>query len=243
MYKTLKMLQLQFILIVAIVLLFAGHIYAQETTSTKSQPSPTLKDEREIKLLKEKIATKVAELQKNSRKVIAGEIVKKETDALDLKTSSGEVYKLTFDEILTKVYSVESGVKKNHSFSDLKKGDFIISYGSIIENMITPTLIYFDQEYIVGSGRITEVNKDDFSLKVFTTDKNEYTLDIETFTKQQSYDIATLGFSPLGFSKLKEGDTIHFVGKRPSDKKSVRFPASRILMIPQESFVKKKTIN
>jgi hypothetical protein len=42
-----------------------------------------------------------------------------------------------------------------------------------------------------------------------------------------------------GFSKIKEADVIHFVVKKSSEEKEKnRYPTSKILIIPQEYFVK-----
>jgi hypothetical protein len=92
--------------------------------------------------------------------------------------------------------------------------------------------------YAVLSGKITDINKDDFSIKVSTTDKDTYTLDIENSTNQTLMDIKTLELDKIGFSKLKEGDTIHFVIKKTGTEKEKRFTAIKLVIIPQEYFQK-----
>jgi hypothetical protein len=42
-----------------------------------------------------------------------------------------------------------------------------------------------------------------------------------------------------GFSKIKEGDTVHFVVKKTGEEKELnRYSAQKILVIPQEFFIK-----
>lgn len=89
------------------------------------------------------------------------------------------------------------------------------------------------------SGKITEVNKDDYYIKVITSTKDTITLDIENATSMTMMDIKSLEAAKVGFSKLKEGDTIHFTVKRTGDEKEQnRYSAERLLIIPQEYFLK-----
>ena len=57
-------------------------------------------------------------------------------------------------------------------------------------------------------------------------------------TTQQLMDIKTLELSKVGFSKYKEGDTIHFVFKKIAGAKENRYTALKVVIIPQEYFQK-----
>lgn len=208
-----------------------------QTNSPVSSPSSTIIDEN-VKALKDKIATKVAELQKQNKKVVAGLILKKEKDSMELK-SEENIYKVAVDDTLTKIYSIVNNSQKEMKFEDLVKNDFVIVAGASVENSVNANYIYKDQLYIVGSGKITEVNKNDYSIKMITTEKDEYILDFESTTKQLILDIKTLNIDSAGFSKIREGDIIHFVFKKPVEEKLTRAFALRTLIIPQEYFVKK----
>jgi hypothetical protein len=116
--------------------------------------------------------------------------------------------------------------------------DYIIISGPPLENSITANNIYRDIEYIVSSGKVTEVSSADFTVKVITVDKDNYTLNIENSTKQQLLDIKTNTLSPTGFSKIKIGDTIHFVAKKPADIQKLEVSTDKIIIIPQEYFMK-----
>jgi hypothetical protein len=202
-----------------------------------SSPTDGISDDN-IKSLKDKIATKVAELRQQNKKIVTGVVNKKEQEVIELK-SDEKIFKVTTDDVLTKIYSLDNNSLKEIKIEDLKKDDFIIVLGPLIEDSISANYIYKDQPYVVGSGKVTEVNNSDYSLKIITQEKDEYILDIELSTKQQILDIKTLKTNPSGFSKIKEGDSIHFVFKKPKEEKFTRVSALRILIIPQEYFVMK----
>jgi hypothetical protein len=240
---------ISFVLVILIFLMTQDYyISAQKNTSTEkltistatlkiSSPSSTIINE-EVKVLKDKIATKVAELQKQNKRVITGLIIKKYNNFIELKSES-QTYKVTIDDILTKIYSVIDNTQKEIKFENLTNGDFVIVSGPLIENSINANYICKDQQYITASGKITEINKNDYSFKIINPEKDEFTLDIESYTKQQIMDIKTLKITPAGFSKIKEGDTIHFVAKKPSVEKFSRLSGIRTLIIPQEYFIVK----
>jgi len=211
-------------------------VRAQATTSSPTSTPSAIIDEN-IKALKDKIATKVAELQKQNKKVITGLIAAIGKDSLELR-SKENTYKIAVDDTLTKIYSITDGWQKEIKLEDLLKDDFVIVLGVLLENSVNANYIYKDQAYVVSSGKVSEVNKDDYSIKIITTDKNEYTLDFESTTKQLILDPKTLSINRAGFSKIKEGDIIHFVFKKPKEEKFTRVLALRTLLIPQEYFAK-----
>ncbi|EKE14390.1 MAG: hypothetical protein ACD_12C00530G0001 [uncultured bacterium] len=106
------------------------------------------------------------------------------------------------------------------------------------DNIITANVVLIDENFLVDSGKITEINKESYNIKVLTSDKNTYSLDIETGTKQYMVNIKTLLRETIGFSKLKEGDTVHFVVKKTGKEKNNNYSAVKILIIPQEYFIK-----
>ena len=213
-----------------------GQAASPSAAMTKdASPSASI-TQTEIQDLKEKIATKVAELRKKNQKAIAGTITSIKDKSIMIKNDDAD-YEVKVDEALTKVYSIGT-TKKEIKSTDLEKGAYIIATGPILDKVIDANYIYEDVEFTVLSGKITEINKDDFSIKVLTTDKDNYTLDIENTTTQQLMDIKTLALDKVGFSKLKEGDTIHFVIKKTETEKENRYTANKIVIVPQEYFQK-----
>ena len=109
----------------------------------------------------------------------------------------------------------------------------------MINNTITANYIYQDEEYIVKSGKVTEINKTDYFIKVLSLEKDNYTLDFETYSQTEMLNVKTYEIEKTGFSKIKETDVVHFVLKKASGGREVnRYSIIKILVIPQEYFVK-----
>jgi len=220
-------------------------IYAQTvSTASPTVVNPTKSQEDlEIQSLKEKVATKVAELRGKNNKAVSGTvqelITPEKLTKLKVKTWRNEDFEVKIDPDLTKFYQIAGGLKKEIKSNMIKKNTYIIATGVIKDKEIEANFVYLDELFFVASGKVTEVNRPEFFLRVITADKENYTLDIETFTKQQMLNIKTLSAENVGFSKIKEGDTIHFVLKKISQPiEPNRFAAQKILIIPQEYFIK-----
>lgn len=209
------------------------------TVTVKPTTATSSAETKEIKDLKDKIATKVAELQKKDQKAIAGSVLSNKDGLVMLKANDDAEYEVKIDDTLTKIYQISGAQKKEVKFSDVKKDSYIIVTGPLIDKTVTANFIYLDEQFIVGAGKITEVNSDDFYFKVTTTEKDNYTLDIETTTTTQMLNIKTLTPEKIGFSKIKEGDTVHFVVREAGQKEEPnRYSAFKILIVPQEYFMK-----
>src|SRR3990167_2003849 len=216
-------------------------IYAQTGTATPSakvtpaeSPSPVATSSVEI--FKEKIAQKVAELSRDTKKALAGYVTKIEKDILEVTTHEGKSVKVIIDDTLTKIYTAGGTEKKEQAITTIKKDAFVVAFGPIIEDSLNANYIYKTNEYIVGSGKLTSVDKTAYTIKVTTTANEEYTFDVETSTKQLILDTQTLKITTSGFSKYKEGDVIHFVAKKTVDTAQTRLPAASTLIIPQAYF-------
>lgn len=213
---------------------------AQTATVTVEPTTTAVKEQTdEIKDLKDKIATKVAELQKENQKAIAGLVLSNKDGVVSVKANDDAEYEVNIDDTLTKIYQITGAGKKEVKFSDVKKDSYIIVSGPLIDKTVTANFIYLDEQFLVKAGKITEANSDDYFIKVTTTEKDDYTLDIETTTTSQMLNIKTLVPEKIGFSKIKEGDTIHFVVRKTGqEEESNRYSASKILIVPQEYFMK-----
>lgn len=214
-----------------------------KTTTDSSETKEKISDldeqeEKEIEELKNRIETKVSETRKENNKAIAGIIEKKDKDSLTIKSSDDEEYNIIIDETLTKYFQINKDNKQEIDFENIEEGDYIIITGEVNDKEVLANFIYIDESYLVDSGNITETNNDDYYIKVLTTVKENYTLDIESYTKQLMLNLKSLEFEKMGFSKIKEGDTIHFVVKQSGQKQEDnRYSAVRILIIPQEYFM------
>src|SRR3989344_177171 len=219
-----------------------GNPIPEEITATRSS------EEKEIETLKEKIATKVAELRAKNLKAVSGTVenIDDRSKSINIRSENGEDIKINVDPDLTKYYQIGQNLKKEIAAEKVKTGAYILATGVISEKAVDANFIYLDEAYFVATGKITDVNSDDYYLNVITSDKENYILDIEKTTKQSMMNPKTLAIESVGFSKIKEGDTTHFVVKKialDADSQSEenaeatklnRFSAVRILIIQQE---------
>jgi len=216
--------------------LLASSIVFGQTPTQEASASPSVVVDKDIQQLKDKIANKVSEIRKQNR-AISGFVTSIDGNNMKLSTT-GEVNQVKFDDSLTKVFKVLGTTKKEIKKEDVEKNDYVIASGVVSDNIITANVILIDENFVADSGKITEINKEDYNIKVLTTDKSTYSLDIETTTKQYMVNIKTLLLEAIGFSKLKEGDTVHFVVKKSGTEKNNNYSATKILIIPQEYFIK-----
>ncbi len=230
-------------LFLVILFLINSQVLAQ-TTSTPAAETATRAADLEINKATqnfiEKLASSVAETRKNDNHIVAGIVTEIKDQEITLINNAADKYTVSFIEGgLTKIYQIVGGQKKELKKSNLAKDDYVLVSGLISDKSVTANVIYIDQQYLVESGKITEVNKTDYYIRVTTPEKDSYVVDVETYTKINTVDIKTLTVERSGFSKLKEGDTVHFIYQPPvSEKEKNRIAAQRILMIPQEYFMK-----
>lgn len=231
------------------ILLFASTLILTNLTGVMAQdeslsptvppasPSATTKEDKEVKELKDRLV-KAVETRMKDQKAFSGYAIVKDGN-ITFKDDDGTLMSVKVDDTLTKIYQVVGLSKKEIKADVIKNGSYIIITGPQVDKTVNANYIYVDEAFVVASGKITEVNKTDYYIKVMTPDKQEYTLDIENRTKQNMLNIKTLEIESTGFSKIKEGDTVHFSASKDDSKSSAqRFAAQKILVIPQEYFMK-----
>lgn len=229
-----------YLFVISLLLFNLSMVRAEVAISTPSGTTATssadTKESNDVKNIKEKLASIT---RKKDQRAMGG-FCKIKDSKVSLVDSEGVEYSVVIDESLTKVYQINGSSKKEIKSSDLKQDMYIVSTGPTVDKSISANVVLVDDAYVVQSGKITEINKTDFFIKVTAQDKEEYTLDIEAGTKQNMINPKTLEIEKIGFSKIKEGDVVHFAAKKDtSDKNSKnRFAAQKILVIPQEYFMK-----
>jgi len=191
-----------------------------------------------VQELKDKVAEKVEELKDQKKQAVSGVVQEMTDGAISILNSDSEKVEVEVDDTLTSFYEVVGSKIKEITLDDISKGEYIFITGPEIGETVTANAVYKDTQYLVMSGKITEVNKDDFTIKIVTVDKSNYVLDIEKRTDQNLLDIKTLETDSIGFSKIKEGDAIHVVVEGDPEKPDqTRFTAIKFLIIPNEYFL------
>lgn len=223
------------ILVLGLVVLSA-FVFSVNAQIKESTPSSQNKD---VQILKDKLASKVAELQKKEQKAVAGRVTDNKNKKISLTADDGKLFEIRLDDVITKIYNVSTGEKVEIKPGDIKKGDYIIASGPVSDKVVTANNVYKDEQFILGSGSITEVSQVESYLKVITPEKETLILDVVTGTKRFLADVKTLTEDVVALAKIKEGDTVHFVAKKTGkEQEKNRYSVTKILIIPQEYFHK-----
>lgn len=223
-------MKLKYILIYIFIFIFisSGIVIGQSANS----------ELEEIQNFKEKLASKVAELQKKEDKALSGFLILKKDKSLTIETTDKEQFSVELDDLLTKYFQVNVSVLKEITLDNFEVDDYIIITGPISGKVITANNVYKDENFTSGSGIVSDTGQGDFALKVVTLENETLTIDIETATKRKILNIKTLKLEDVGFSKIKTGDVLHFFYKKISNKDEKKYSATKILVIPQEYFSK-----
>jgi len=207
-------------------------VFSQTPTST---PSGSLSDE--VDKLKEKVAEKVEQL-KETEKAVSGVVTEIDKNEWVLTDADNKKISVSIDDTLTNFFDISGTKTTDLEQDDIDKGDYVFITGPEIGESITANAVYRDQKYMVISGKITNVTAEDFTINVLSVDKTDYVLDVESKTNQRMLNIKTLETEKIGFSKLKEGDSVHVVVKgNPENTSQTRYAALRLLVIPNEYFL------
>lgn len=201
----------------------------ENESPTFSQTQETINKLKQIEILKEKIATRVAQIRENEKGGVAGLIKKIAGNAITVSDRRGEK-SLTVSED-TVFYVLKKNIKTESALNKLLEGDSIAALGYYNETKdIFSTKYIFVQENISHFiGKITDIDKPNFTIGVKAKEGLQ-TVDIETYTKITNYTKGK-GSVKIGFSKFKLGDTVHVIGT-PNTNQSDRISALRILILP-----------
>lgn len=192
-------------------------VYAATPTPklTKTTPTPTQKVDvsqkldQQINELKEKIASRVSELNLVEKRGVIGIVSDISGSQITLKDVNNNVQFVDVDEI-TKFSSASN---KTFGLSDIKKGTRLSVLGlynkqstrilaRFVDTTVDPTFV---------SGTISDLDKTNFYITIITLDKKQVKIDVETSTKINSYTKAD-GVTRYGFSKLAIGDRVTAIG-------------------------------
>jgi len=203
-------------------------IYGQTTT-----PEPTVSSGEklidEINNLREKVASKVAELN----------LVEKRGSLITVTQVSGN--KITGSDLsdTTRIIDVDELTKfaspaaKSFGISDITIGTKISVIGLYNKQSKRVLARFVNTENLPTflTGVISEIDKVNFTVNVVSENKKVNIIDIESITKTSSYSEED-GIVKLGFSKLAIGDRIHVVGFDNIKEKN-RISATRVLVFPK----------
>lgn len=210
-------------------------VNAQIKTTTKAAPAASASADKagledklndQVNKLKDKIASRVSELNLVEKRGIIGTVTEISANKITVTDPDGNTRFIDVDEI-TKFTS--GSTQGTLDISDIKKGSEIAAIGlynkqskRLLARFIQLTV---DPFYVQGT--IASVDKKNFQMTLATVDQKQILVDIVTTTKILSFD-KDAGLTKAGFSSLQVGDRATVIGYH--DKKDpTLLVASRIM--------------
>ncbi len=196
-------------------------------------PSPTViatptNESKQLEDLKERLATKVAELRRSEKRAIFGTVKSTSLSSFIVETKTKDVKIELTDDI--KVAQMIKGKRTKLTIDDVAKDDVVTVFGDYDTtlDLLQAKAVYIQSTPPIRvNGQVAAVNKKEYTLDVISPDGQTYIIDIETDTKMLLWT-QNNGFAKLGFSKLTIGDTVQIVAL-PEPKQTTRVSAHRIL--------------
>lgn len=229
-----KKIILSFLFVVSCWLLVVVRVNAlTPTPSIKPTVSPSttpMVNSEAINELKERIASRVAQLKLVERRGIIGTV----TDLSDTQISLSDLQNNTrfvdVDE-LTKFASPSA--KDSFGISDLSKGVKLGVLGLYNKQSRRTLARFIDVLSLPVSihGAVGEIDNKNYTLTVFTENDEQKIIDVENTTRTLAYTKGS-GLLRAGFSKIKEQENIIIIGFTDIKNKN-RIIASRILLFPE----------
>ncbi|MBI4136953.1 hypothetical protein HY469_02720 [Candidatus Roizmanbacteria bacterium] len=228
------MKKLIYVLLVLFVLFVSVTVNAQEDTT---EPTPAPEEDTEetgikdkINDLKERLATRVAELRAQNKRSFYGVIKEKDETSLVLLYEDEEIPIAVDDE--TAYYSLDSAGKQSDATIDsFELGETATVFGQLdLDNKtVIATYLYEQQLALIDHGAVTEVDEDDGSFTIESS-SGSITLDYEISTRCTLIEEGEK--TRCGLSSISPGDHV-FVRIDPDEEDLARATARRILLVLQ----------
>lgn len=228
--------RLLFIITVTLFISFGAFVKVSAATVTtptpKSSPTPTGGAnalEQQINNLKDRIASRVAQLKLVDKRGIIGKVTDVTDTQITVTDIQGSTRIVDVDE-LTKFSSPDS--KTSFGISDIKKGTtvgIIGLYNKESRHLLARWVDVLSNPLLMN-GAILSLDKSAFTFTFLTSKNDQWTIDVENITKTNSYT-KDAGIVKSGFSKLQEGQRVLIVGF-PDKTNPKEIVASRIVVFP-----------
>lgn len=187
---------------------------------------------KKIEILKEKIATKVAELRKMEKGGVFGEVKSVNENSITITSKSKDLNVSIAEDTI--FFNLKDGVKSdpldNKQANKLKPGNQIaaLGYFDSTGTSLSTKYIYVYTPRVRITGKIADKDQANYTITVKGSLGNTL-VDIETYTKIYTYSKKD-GLVKGGFSKLKENDIVHiFATANP--KEDNRYSGNKIISL------------
>ena len=207
---------------------FAATPTPNPTSTTPASEEITENLSEQINNLKDKIASRVAELNLVEKRGIMGTVTEVKGMQLSITDAVGEEHLVDVDEIT----KFSSSSQNSFGMSDIEKNDKLSIIGlynkdseRILARFVKTTTIP-----VFISGGVSSIDDKNFVLTVTTPDEKEYKVDVENVTKTLSFSDESLDTpKKAGFAAIERGVRVMIVGY-PDTKEKNRITATRLLL-------------
>lgn len=213
--------------------IFVGTIYAANASPSATPMTTDTDKTKQIEDLKERLATKVAELRQMERRAIEGVVKTTSITSFTVETKTKDL-KIELTDSL-KVVQYLKGKRTVLKTDDISKNDPVVIFGDYDTSL---DLMKAKVVFITGAiplrinGIVTSSDEKDFSFTMVTADKTEYTVDFEKNTKSFEWTVDNKT-TKSGFSKIQKGNYVTILGSiNPKDDK--RISATKIVTLNTE---------
>jgi len=214
------------ILIICLLSVFSGLVYGQESSPSAT---PEADKTRQIEELKERLATKVAELRQTQRSAMAGTVQSTSVSTFVVEAKTKNVKIELTDDILVTQYV--KGKRTKLTAADIEKGDPVVVFGeydSTLDILKAKVVFIGAPAPVRVFGIIADIDRTEYTLTLNNPQGQSYVIDIEKTTK--TFQWKNEATEKSGFSKVAIGDTVFVLGN-PVPKVDNRLSGLRILDI------------
>lgn len=222
-----KAFNMKYILPFILFFLLVTPVAAQTATPSPTSSQPTMVDQ--ITDLKDRIASRVAQLKLVDKRGIIGVVQNTSSTQITIEDINKNTRFVDVDEITKFSSPSASGT---FGISDITKGTKISVLGLYNKQSrrITARFITVDTIPTTLSGQITAVNEEEFTFKIAAEDGSQTTVDVENVTKTNVYT-KRAEMEKAGFSRIEIGQRVFITGF-PDKKEKLRMVATRIIIFP-----------
>lgn len=217
------------LILISIAILFlatSNSSYAQTEENSKNNNEPISELSDKVDLIKNKVASRVAELKLVEKRGIVGVVESVSNNEIKINDLNNKTRIIEVDE-LTK-YTSTNG---NFDITDIEKGANISAIG-LYNKDSGKLLARFVNEISIPiflNGVISDKDKDEFTLTLNTEESKDYIVDVENITKTYSFnngDLDSIGFAKI--DTLKNALIIGYINPKDDNK----ITASKIIIFP-----------
>ena len=225
-------MKIKFLTILFLTILF---VLSTSRINAAITPTSTQSIQNQIDQLKNKIASKVAELNLVEKKGVIGTVSDSSDTQITLTDLNGNTRGVDVDEI-TKFNSSSSNT---FGISDIKKGTLLGIlglYNKESRRILARQVNQLSQNPKIIFGGISSIDNKNFELTVVKENEQKTVVEVTDLTKSTSYSSGNL--DKFGFSKIKVTNTIMAIGF-PDKNDPDKLLATRIIILPNVDITSK----